>query len=261
MPQDVQTNSTATSEDAKSDTAAEHFSHLHKMSTTAGVTNQEYVAVNPLAVVAALLGVASGLSFFGWLLMVIPIAGIIFAIVAIRQIADSNGTQTGRGLAIVGLALCLLCAAGMMVQRYLEAAAVRNDEQAIAAAMSQTGRLIGGRDYKSAYAQFDDDFQQRFPYEQFQRTWETVQSSYVGKVEKMEWNGVRPVFQSAAGSTVATAVGRIKFQNAEEERYELMMRKVGNKWLINALPAFFRERGQQQRQQRPADQFNDPRLG
>jgi len=261
MPQDVQTNSTAAVDVARSDAAAEHFSHLHKMSTTAGVTNQEYVAVNPLAVVAALLGVASGLAFFGWLLMVIPIAGIIFAIVAIRQIADSNGTQTGKGLAIVGLALCLLCAAGMMVQRYLEAAAVRNDEQAIASAIAQTGRLIGGRDYKSAYAQFDDAFQQQFSYERFQQTWETVQSSYVGKLEKMEWNGVRPAFRSAEGSPVANAVGRIKFQNAGEERYELVMRKVGNKWLINALPAFFREQRPQQRQQKPADQFNDPRLG
>ena len=72
---------------------------------------------------------------------------------------------------------------------------------------------------------------------------------------------MRPIFQSSAGSTVANAVGRIKFQNADEERYELLMRKVGNKWLINALPAFFRERGQQQKQQKPADQFNDPRLG
>ena len=35
---------------------------LHKMSTTAGVASQQYVAVNTSAVIAALLGVASALA-------------------------------------------------------------------------------------------------------------------------------------------------------------------------------------------------------
>src|SRR3954462_5034744 len=81
---------------------------LHKMSTTAGVTNLDYVAVNQTAIAAVLVGLLSALSFFGFLLLVIPIVGAIFAVIALRQIADSNGTQTGRGLAILALALCVI---------------------------------------------------------------------------------------------------------------------------------------------------------
>ena len=249
MPQDVQTTDPAATPDA----AAEHLSHLHKMSTTAGVTNQDYVAVNPLAVVAALLGLASGLAFAGWLLLVVPVVGIVFAVVAIRQINDSNGTQTGKGFAILGLALCVLCAGGMMVRKYMDAAAVRSDEQAIAAAITQTGRLIGGGDYKQAYAQFDQAFHANVTYEEFRRLWETIQSSQVGKLQKMEWNGVRPAFGSAEGSATAAVIARLKFEKANEERYDVMLRKVGGKWLINSMPQFFRPRGQQRK---AADDFN-----
>src|SRR3954451_18973037 len=95
-------------------TAEAHLSQLHKMSTTAGVTNLDYVAVNQTAIIALLLGLASGLAFFGYLLLIIPLVGIVFAIVAIRQITDSNGTQTGKGLAWGGLALCLLFGGGVL---------------------------------------------------------------------------------------------------------------------------------------------------
>src|SRR5688572_22362990 len=111
MPNDAATNPQATLDRGATagapDTAAEHLAHLHKMSTTAGVTNQDYVAVNTVAIVAAVLGLASGLAFFGWLMLVVPLAGIVFAVVAIRQINDSSGTQTGKGLAMIGLALCV----------------------------------------------------------------------------------------------------------------------------------------------------------
>ena len=60
---------------ADSSLAADPLSKLHKMSTTAGLASQQYVAVNIAAVMAALLGVASGLSVFSPLLLVIPIVG------------------------------------------------------------------------------------------------------------------------------------------------------------------------------------------
>src|SRR3954471_19886402 len=86
---------------------ADPLAGLHKMSTTAGVTNLDYVAVNQTAIAAVLLGLLSAVSFFGHLLLVIPIVGVIFAVVALRQIGNSNGTQTGRGLALLALLLCL----------------------------------------------------------------------------------------------------------------------------------------------------------
>jgi hypothetical protein len=253
MSQDVQTQPGAVTAPAD-----EHLAHLHKMSTTAGVTNQDYVAVNPLAVVAATLGVTSGLAFFGWLLLVIPIVGIIFAIVAVRQIGDSNGTQTGRGLAILGLALCLLCAGGMMVQRYREHAAVRGDEQGIAAAISEFGQSLKAGDYTQAYGRVDDAFKDNVPFDVFGQLWERIAQS-VGRVEILEWNGVTPDFQSSAGSPTAGIKAKLKFQRGEEERIDVLLRKVGDKWLINALPQFFKGRPPRSPHQRD-DVFSDPRL-
>src|SRR4051812_11954856 len=90
------------------------LSHLHKMSTTAGLGSGEYVAVNGMAVVAIILGLASSLSLLDTAFLVsVPPLTIVLAILALWQISDSNGTQTGRGLAIGGLLLALLFAAAV----------------------------------------------------------------------------------------------------------------------------------------------------
>src|SRR4051794_17907081 len=104
MPDAPTTSSTPTEAPAA---GTEHLAHLHKMSTTAGVTNLDYVAVSPLAVVTVLIGVASLLSFFGALFLVVPATGLLVGVLALRQIADSNGTQTGRPMAWAGLTLCV----------------------------------------------------------------------------------------------------------------------------------------------------------
>ena len=57
------------------------------------------MAVNTAAVLAALLGVASGLAIFSPLLLVIPGIAVIVSVIAWRQIANSNGTETGKPLA------------------------------------------------------------------------------------------------------------------------------------------------------------------
>src|SRR3954469_7316845 len=94
---------------AAADGAADDpFLKLHKMSTTAGLGSGDYVAINGTAIAALLLGIASALVLFGLhLLLLIPLAGLVCAILAFRQITDNNGTQTGRGLAAVGLVLSI----------------------------------------------------------------------------------------------------------------------------------------------------------
>src|SRR3954452_11695166 len=87
------------------------LSSLYKMSRTAGLGTTEYVAINGAAVTAAILGLASALAIMADVLLVIPLVGIIFAIVALRQISHSSGTQGGRALAWAGLVLSLAFAA------------------------------------------------------------------------------------------------------------------------------------------------------
>src|SRR5579859_5091705 len=92
--------------DSRSD-AAETFSHLYKMSATAGVATTDYAAINSMAIVALILGVASVLALAWDVLLVIPLAGLVCALIAFRQIAGSNGTQAGKGLALAALLLAL----------------------------------------------------------------------------------------------------------------------------------------------------------
>jgi hypothetical protein len=66
-----------------------------------------YRTMSVLAIVSLLLGLAAPLALFGPLLFVLPIAGIVVALLAIRRIALSEGTLIGRKAALVGIALSI----------------------------------------------------------------------------------------------------------------------------------------------------------
>jgi len=71
-----------------------------------------YRTVNLFAVVALGLGLISPIAFAGPVLWPIPIAAVVAALLALRGIAHSEGHQSGRTLAIVGLLLgTFFCAA------------------------------------------------------------------------------------------------------------------------------------------------------
>jgi hypothetical protein len=79
----------------------------------------EYRSLSVSAIVALLLGLASPLSFGHVLLTAIPIAGIVVALVALRQIASSEGALAGRGAAIIGLVLCVAFAVAPHARAYI----------------------------------------------------------------------------------------------------------------------------------------------
>jgi hypothetical protein len=241
MPEAPETNAPT---DAPSDAQADaHLANLHRMSTTAGVTNAGYVAVNHTAIAAAALGLVSALSVFGWLLLIVPIVGIVFAVVAIRQINDSSGTQTGKGLAYAGLALCVLLGGGAIARELIAVVHARGDETRIAQTLAKLGQYIKEENYKAAYDLHDDRFQNAFTFAQFQSTWKSVQvPSSLGKITSMEWNGVAPYMESEGGSPLAATKARVKFEKGTEERLDFILRKVGERWLIDKFPDFFPER-------------------
>jgi hypothetical protein len=220
--------------------AAAHLARLHKMSTTAGVTNIDYVAVNQTAVVALVLGVLSAVALFGPLLLVVPVVGIVFAVVAIRQINDSSGTQTGKSMAWAGLALCVVLGGAEIAREVIGTVSVRKDEERIAATLSQLGKELRAGNYPTAYALFDEDFRGKVTAEAFKQRWEAIQApTPLGRVVVMEWNGMRPYFEQAGGTKTATARARLKFDNGAEERFEVVMHQVGDKWLVLRFPTVF----------------------
>lgn len=66
---------------------------------------EQYRALSSAAVVALVFGAMSLLAFFDYWLVVVPIVGLVWAFIALRQVKSRAGELTGKSLALVGLAL------------------------------------------------------------------------------------------------------------------------------------------------------------
>jgi hypothetical protein len=68
-----------------------------------------YRTLSVMSLISLCLGLAAPLCLVAPLLYAIPIAGTAVALVALRQIATSDGALIGRKAALVALALCVAC--------------------------------------------------------------------------------------------------------------------------------------------------------
>ena len=227
------------------------LSGLHKMSTTAGLGTTEYVAINAPAVFALILGLASVLAIVDNILLVVPVAGIICAIVAMRQISNSNGTQTGRGLAIIGLLLSLAFGGYVVANQLTEASRTRADREAISQLVQSFGRDIIAGNFQAAYEKFTPRFASRVPLEQFERSLAPRREFPVyGKLESVE---AASIFDFESDPTTGVRLGAVrvnfKYENLEQPAQEdAVFRKADGKWQFENLPALFPAQGQQQQQ-------------
>ena len=216
------------------------LSHLHKMSTTAGLGSGDYVAVNGAAVAALLLGLASGLTLLGLILLVLPIACIVVSVIAWRQINQSNGTQTGKGLVIVGL-ICALAFGGFVVTRETTRGwRTRQDRMAIARTIAQFGDKIQGGDVAGAHAMLSPRMQQGVPMERFKQTADFVrQSDLYGKLSETEYNGlVEFNNDDETKQYFASTRMRMTLDKGKIEQ-NVVLRKEGDQWLFEGMEAFF----------------------
>jgi hypothetical protein len=89
-----------------------------------------YRSLSVLAIIGLLLGFASPLCFGAPLLMIIPIAGIVVSVLALRQIAASEGTMAGSWAAGTGLVLSVACAVAPFTRGFvLETMRVRQADE------------------------------------------------------------------------------------------------------------------------------------
>ncbi len=214
---------------APSDAADEPLAKLYHMSATAGVGTQEYVAINPFAVIAVVLGLASALLLMGWnyptlfyVLLVIPLAGLIFALMAISQIRNSNGTQAGIWWAVGGVLLSLVFAGTVTahhIQRRIEA---DRQQQAVATLAERFGQAVMAGDYAAARDLFTPEFQQVWSLEQFRGHLERVLvSETLGKLRAIR-PGPRAAIEDFAGGQ--RAVGRLMFDFEKLDGQPLVIR-------------------------------------
>jgi uncharacterized protein DUF4190 len=218
--------------------------HLYKMSTTAGVGSQDYVAVNVTAVVAVVFGLASVLCALGYLLLIIPIVGIVLSVIALRQIRNSNGTQTGRGIAWVGLILAGGITAVIGGYRVVNALQLRSDENAIATLCSQFGQYISNGDYDRAYQLFDTEFQGRVPMDEFRSQFKEMQSGdQAPALEGAAWNGIAEFQTDSEGVVRCSTMIKMHYRGTtsdeDDPRLEAHFRRDDNGWRIDSIGGFF----------------------
>ena len=254
---------------------------LRKMSTTAGVGLSDYVAINPIAIASTLLGLGSVLvpvldyNF----LLIIPIAAVVTAIIAWRQIRRSNGTQTGNGLALLGVVLAVLIGGGTvaaqvittirykpdtdqvsaMVAKLGDEIRLANQEEVLARPATPTSRpaltmgpqkrtaaeidheIAMRRHYHTAYMMFSDKFRARVIEERFARKWSEMNFGGAGGLKSMQWNGhIDYQSDTGSGAPVAELVAWIHLNNSQELIHEdMIFTKIAGPWEIDDIPSLF----------------------
>ncbi|HEX3358867.1 MAG TPA: DUF4190 domain-containing protein [Tepidisphaeraceae bacterium] len=220
--------------------ADDPLSHLHKMSTTAGLGTTEYVAVNGMAVVTLIMGVASALSLFDPILLTIPIITLILAILAMRQIRRSSGTQTGMGLAILGLLLALLFTGLVGGREVMEITRNREDENAINQLISQLDQNVHEAKFDGAYQLFTSKFTSRVKQQDFHDLWKGLVDGT--KVSSVRSNG-RMAFDFVPDTGQKQGVGMTIMEfssHAPQQRIEMFFKQQPDgTWKIDDIPLLF----------------------
>ena len=227
--------------------APDPLASLHKMSTTAGISSQEYVAINIPSLIALLLGAASVLAVLvPNPLLLIPVLGVITGLVSLRQIRQSNGTQTGRAFAVIGIVLSLALGALVLVRAMVERNRGRADHAAIEQRIDELGRYVSAREYDKAYALFSDRFRNRVNRTQFDATWDTAQAyPELGAIRSMKWNQTGLIIEKDPNSPtrVCSAYALVQFEKTSEmARHPLVFRTVGGQWMLDDVPQMFPSR-------------------
>jgi len=195
----------------------EALAHLFKMSTTSA-GGQEYVAINSTSIASVLIGVASVLVFLADVLFIVPLAGLVCAIVALVQIRRSSGTQTGTAFAVAGLVLSLGIGGFKAGQHLLISQEANKDTVVIADIIQRLGTDLHSARYDDAYDDFfSPEFKRQVDRKTFAATFEQLQGPMgYGPVEYAKWNGEPVAYEEVGNSGVkdATAMVMVKFKKA-----------------------------------------------
>jgi hypothetical protein len=212
---------------------------LHRMSTTAGVSAQEYVAVNLAAVAAVITGLATALIFLSPLWLAVPVVAIVMSIVALQQISHSNGTQTGRLLAWGGIVLAIGITGVQLGGQYMERATKQPLRNEVLATCDALGQALMAEDYQKAWGMFSDQFRatKKIDFKAFRQQLASLQaSSEVGKIKSLKSNGLVDV---QGGPSAATMIVVNWDKAARVGRYVIVMGKRNGVWQIDDLPLLF----------------------
>ncbi len=211
------------------------------MSTTAGLGSGEYVAVNGTAVFALLLGLASALSLLDPLLLILPLTGIIVAVMALRQIIQSNGTQTGRGLVMLGLLLILGFGGWSATGKVREEIRTREDRVAIQNLVTEVADKSKAADDQGLYALFSGRFHDRVKFPEFSERIKYLRQSLVyGKLKGANTGLMVFDKDESTGTQYAQVHVAFDFEKTDHPLPDdLTLKKEGDHWRIETFTTLF----------------------
>lgn len=214
---------------------------LYRMSTTSAPASTEYTAINSVAVVAMLMGVASVLALFSSMLLILPAGALLLGFIALMQIRRSAGTQTGRALAIGGMVIALGLGALVGIRTVQAAQLAAANRREVMDAITQLGKKVLAADYPAAYASCSPRFQGEFTAEQFAGGWQSLRS-YPGSGDMTGFEPNGQVFFEASGPgglPTASAGINIRFaKQAEPTTPYVQFVQLNGQWLVDAMSLF-----------------------
>ncbi len=228
------------------------FRRLHKMSTTAGVGAHDYVAVNTPAVVSAIAGAASLSALLTPGMLVVPGFAIVCAVVAWMQIGKSNGTQTGRLIAVFGFLTGLAFSTYVVAGQVREARAFAESRRDIAQLFTDFSAATAKGDHKAAYEVFGPAFQSQTKFPNFSAFLKLLEDNpNYGKITSITWNERLQAVADATGegSDLARASVILGVEKSEAKipvDAVLVRRRSNEKWTIERLSPLFEQEQQQQ---------------
>jgi hypothetical protein len=237
-----------TTAQTQGDSGVDPLLKLHRMSTTAGVGSGEYVAVNGASIAALILGIASFLAVFSAALLIIPALAVIVAIIAFRQIGQSNGTQTGRLLATAGLIAAVGIGGWVGFQEVSGSRRDAADRVAIEQIISELGQDVRDGKPGEAYDRLGTKFKEQVPRDLFIMYMNSARSNQrFGTLQAITsvYDPSKPglvKFETnpATGERTAVASGMMKFDKVDQPmRQPMLFRQVDGQWELEAMPELF----------------------
>ncbi len=222
----------------------DNLARLHRMSRTAGLGSTEYAAVNVAAVVTAVLGAASLLALVTPFFLIIPLAGVVIGIIALRQLKLSAGTQTGFTVAVLGLVACVVFSAYTGYKAYAAVEREKTDKAQLTTLVDSLGQTLAAGDYQKAYAMFDARFRERVTYPQFERFFVETAKPYIGSLVSMKSNGYFAIESAADDVSIRRAMGTaiVEFEKnpgGQPLRVDVVFRFAADQWQLFDLTQWF----------------------
>jgi hypothetical protein len=211
------------------------------MSRTAGLGSGDYVAINNTAILALILGALSILALLFDVMLLVALAAVVCGILALTQIRSSNGTQSGRTFAIVGMLLGLGLGGWGVKNIAMARIQHRDDERAIGQLVKRLSDFLSAGQYDQAYQSlFSDGFKKDFDEKLFASRWEAFTSKF-GPVKSVGW-GERAIIERTRGTDLKRgwASSEVTFEHLDmPPRQTMSFVYSEGEWMIDGIEQLF----------------------